>query len=90
MQAGVVSTRLHWCDIFTAAGLCRQLRVVVARISVTVRFIDTGVLVDAGTKTGCLINSERRKQPHRPARRRGRRHAFVPITDRTESITRYL
>ena len=42
MQAGVVSTRLNWSDIFTAPGLSRHLRVVVVRILVTVPFIDTG------------------------------------------------
>ena len=42
MQAGVVSTRLTWSDIFTAQGLCRHLLVLVVRILVSVQFIDTG------------------------------------------------
>ena len=42
MQAGVVSTRMSWSDIFTAPGLSRHLRVVVVRIRLTVRFMDTG------------------------------------------------
>ena len=42
MQAGVVSTRLTWSDIFTAQGLCRHLLVLVVRILISVQFIDTG------------------------------------------------
>ena len=42
IQAGVVSNRLTWSDIFTAPGLSRYLRVVVVRILVTVPFMDTG------------------------------------------------
>ena len=38
MQAGVVSTRLNWNDIFTAPDRCRHLPVAVVRFSVTVQF----------------------------------------------------
>ena len=42
-QAGVVSTRMNWNDIFTAPGSSpRHLRVSVVRIPVTVQFMDTG------------------------------------------------
>jgi hypothetical protein len=38
MQAGVVSTRLSWNDIFTAPDRCRYLPVAVVRFPVTVQF----------------------------------------------------
>ena len=43
MQAGLVSTRLAWSDIFTARSLSLRIFVVVVRIPVTVQqVIDTG------------------------------------------------
>ena len=42
MQAGVVSTRLDWSDIFTAPGLSLRILVAVVRIPVTVQLMDTG------------------------------------------------
>ena len=42
MQAGVVSTRLNWSDIFTARGLSRRLFVAVVRIPVIVQRIEPG------------------------------------------------
>ena len=37
MQAGLVSTRMSWSDIFTAPGLSLRLLVAVVRVSVTVQ-----------------------------------------------------
>ena len=42
MQAGLVSTRLHWSDIFTAPGLSLRILVAVVRFPVTVQIIETG------------------------------------------------
>ena len=42
MQAGLVSTRLNWSDIFTARGLSLRIFVAVVRIPVTVQLIETG------------------------------------------------
>ena len=42
MQAGLVSTRLNWSDIFTAPGLSLRILVAVMRCSVTVQLRDTG------------------------------------------------
>ena len=42
MQAGVVSTRLNWSDIFTAHGLSLRVLVAVVRFTVTVPLIETG------------------------------------------------
>ena len=42
MQAGLVSTRLHWSDIFTARGLSLRILVAVVRIPVVVQLRETG------------------------------------------------
>ena len=42
MQAGLVSTRLNWSDIFTAPGLSLRILVAVVRVPVTVQLIETG------------------------------------------------
>ena len=65
MQAGVVSARMSWSNIFAApASLCVR-REAVVRISVTVQLVYTGAadlpLAAARTKGSGLINSERRK-----------------------------
>ena len=40
-QAGLVSTRLNWSDIFTACGLSLRIFVAVLRIPVTVQLVET-------------------------------------------------
>ena len=42
MQAGLVSTRLNWSDVFTAPGHSLRILVAVVRIPVTVQLIETG------------------------------------------------
>ena len=42
MQAGLVSTRMNWRDIFTARGLSLRILVAVVRIPVTVQLMETG------------------------------------------------
>ena len=42
MQAGLVSTRLNWSDVFTAPGHSVRILVAVVRIPVTVQLIETG------------------------------------------------
>ena len=42
MQAGLVSTRLHWSDIFTAPGRSLRILVAVMRFCVTVQLTETG------------------------------------------------
>ena len=42
MQAGLVSTRLNWSDVFTAPGHSLRILVAVVRIPVTVQLIATG------------------------------------------------
>ena len=84
MQAGVVSTRMTWSDIFTAPGLSRHLRVVVVRILVIVPHghwhnCAANLLVAARTKAGGVINSKTAQAPvagqsvTRPWRGRGAR-----------------
>ena len=70
MQAGVISTRLHWSDIFTARSLSTLLcggrahsRDRPAQRTWHSRAAD--VLVAVRTTNGCLINSERHKHPPR-------------------------
>ena len=43
MQAGLVSTRMNWNDIFTAHGLSLRIFATVVRIPVPVQLIETGV-----------------------------------------------
>ena len=43
MQAGLVSTRMNWSDIFTAHGLSLRIFVTVVRIPVPVQLKETGV-----------------------------------------------
>ena len=43
MQAGLVSTRMNWSDIFTAHGLSLRIFATVVRIPVPVQLIETGV-----------------------------------------------
>ena len=42
MQAGLVSTRLKWSDIFTARGLSLRILVAVVRIPVLRQRLETG------------------------------------------------
>ena len=43
MQAGLVSKRMNWSDIFTAHGLSLRIFATVVRIPVPVQLIETGV-----------------------------------------------
>ena len=58
MQAGLVSTRLAWSDIFTTRRV--TLRIFVAVVETCAAELPR-LLVAARTASGGLINSERRK-----------------------------